>query len=490
MKTKAEPIDRYFSEYFDVDPKALEDYGALDVSVITDLPLFIDPFLLFTSDRPEYQELHEDILKYLRFLKSKSVAKLDSGLIDSWYRFAEVKQNWLGYTLLGNGGRGLGREFAEALYDTLATILSNFGEEDGTGTHLEKLTLIKDGVGKDSISDFTTNLIKEYLVLYTQKFAQENIAPAKRRKFVVPRVKFDYRTETWMRKRYDLPALDGDFVLLTPIDMLTLDEVWINHKGMIKSYDSIPPALPDKQLRAQVGNYFSRQLTRRPTKRERDDAAKRTFSEFPELIDEYIRQREEQWHDAAPSSARKVDDAKEVLVSQPKRAVEDLRNRTNFYDLPYDTYEEALSRVQAFKYYIEHQDGYRLINRKGGAFSKESEVQVYFGLLWTNSRFDVNREPNNGRGPVDFKISYGAGDKSLIEFKLGSNSSLKNNLEKQVEIYKMANKTDKAIKVIVCYSETQQMRVAKILAELNLLNEPSVVVIDARNDNKPSASTA
>lgn len=58
-----------------------------------------------------------------------------------------------------------------------------------------------------------------------------------------------------------------------------------------------------------------------------------------------------------------------------------------------------------------------------------------------NSEFDVNREPNYGRGPVDFKASYGAGDKSLIEFKLGSNTQLKRNLEKQVEIYKKANQT-------------------------------------------------
>ena len=43
---------------------------------------------------------------------------------------------------------------------------------------------------------------------------------------------------------------------------------------------------------------------------------------------------------------------------------------------------------------------------------------MFFGLLLQRTRFDVNREPNNGRGPVDFKISDGALDKSLIEFKL------------------------------------------------------------------------
>jgi len=55
--------------------------------------------------------------------------------------------------------------------------------------------------------------------------------------------------------------------------------------------------------------------------------------------------------------------------------------------------------------------------------------------VWFRSVSDVNREVNNGRGPVDFAVSRAALDKTLIEFKLGSNSHLKRNLEKQVAIY-------------------------------------------------------
>jgi hypothetical protein len=62
-------VDLYFSQHFDVDPGVLEDYGALDISVVSDLPLFVDPFLLFNSDKPKYQALHNEILKYLIFLR-------------------------------------------------------------------------------------------------------------------------------------------------------------------------------------------------------------------------------------------------------------------------------------------------------------------------------------------------------------------------------------------------------------------------------------
>jgi hypothetical protein len=65
----------YFSEYFKVSPEQLQRYGAFNVSLVTDLPLFIDPFLLFNSKKSNYQELHQEIIKYLTFLREKS----DSG---------------------------------------------------------------------------------------------------------------------------------------------------------------------------------------------------------------------------------------------------------------------------------------------------------------------------------------------------------------------------------------------------------------------------
>ena len=62
----------YFSDFFNVNPDKLEDYGAFNISLINDLPLFIDPFLLFGSKKEEYQKLHKSILTYLSFLKLKS----------------------------------------------------------------------------------------------------------------------------------------------------------------------------------------------------------------------------------------------------------------------------------------------------------------------------------------------------------------------------------------------------------------------------------
>jgi len=113
----------YFSDIFEVSPKALDKYGAFNISLVTDLPLFIDPFLLFNSKKKEYQQLHDDIIKYLRFLKDKSTAgTVSTGLLKSWYHFSEVKENWLGFCASGNTGRGLGKDFAQALNETTRSL--------------------------------------------------------------------------------------------------------------------------------------------------------------------------------------------------------------------------------------------------------------------------------------------------------------------------------------------------------------------------------
>ena len=208
----------YFSDVFGVPERTLERYGAFNISLAIDLPLFVDPFLLFNSNKKQYQQLHDQMIRYLRFLRTKSESgSVHPDLIAAWYCFSEVKQNWLGFCAGRNTGRGLGRDFAQALNSNLAQVFRNFGNEKVTrGSHIEKLCLIRSGVGRDMISDFTTNLIKDYLLHYTQAFAQNHIDPGLCAVRSVARAKFDYELERWIPGTYVLPVFQGDFVILTP----------------------------------------------------------------------------------------------------------------------------------------------------------------------------------------------------------------------------------------------------------------------------------
>lgn len=482
----------YFSDYFGVSKEALDAYGAFNVSLINDLPVFIDPFLLFSSEKSEYQKLHKEIIKYISFLREMSdKGAISKGLIEHWFLFPEVKQNWLGYSKVGNGGSGLGAKFATALNENLSSIFNNFGSEQVTkSSHLEKLCLIKDGVGKDSISDFTTNLIKGYLCEYTQDFANSYLQKTRCKEVSVKHAMFDYGTRRWVSKRYSLPYIDGDFVLLTPKDILTKDEAWINKHDIIGDFDEIAESIPNIELRAQINEYLLRQIPGRANQKEINQAISRTLLKFPVLIDHYIRYKEDHGGEAVALSEQKVKETEAVFIRQVTNLVEMLRAQKVFYSQKGDTFEEAYNRVVFLKQVIESNDGYRLFYVNGEPVKRESDLQLIFRLTWYAAEEDVNSEVNNGRGPVDYKISRGSKDSTLVEFKLAGNSKLKQNLAKQVEVYKAANQTDKSIKVILYFTDSELEKVLKVLKDLELSQGKELVLIDARATNKPSGSNA
>ena len=495
----------YFSDIFNVKPNVIEKYGAFNISLVNDLPLFIDPFLLFNSKKKDYHALHQEILKYVAFLRDRSVEKsVNDGLLRSWYCFPEVKQTWFGYSLIGNSGRGPGIKFAKALNDNLGGVFSDFDKQAvSQSPHLEKLCLIKDNIGRDNISDFVTNLIKGYLLLYTQTFAQKYIDPAKLKNYTVAHVDFNYQTSTWTSVSFQLPAISDDrddYVLLTPKDLLTKDDTWINKSDLVNQFHDIVASVPNDQLRSQLNFYFASNLPKpkknkngsekQPLKRDVIGAVGAVIRNYPQFLDYYIKYKEDHGEQAKSVSEERVQEVYNLFVTELSSFIKRLSEQTNFYQKKGDTLSESYERVLFLKNVIENKDGYRLFYVKGQPIKREIDVQIMFRLTWFASPDDVTREANEGRGPVDFKVSRGVFDKTLIEFKLASNTKLPQNLAKQVEIYKKAHDTDKAIKAILFFSADEEAKAHKIISNLGLSGEKYIVLIDARRDNKVSASKA
>ncbi|MGH8217502.1 MAG: hypothetical protein ACREUT_02865 [Steroidobacteraceae bacterium] len=348
---------------------------------------------------------------------------------------------------------------------------------------------MKEGVGKDNISDFTVNLIKGWLCRYTQEFALEHIDHDRLKKVSVRHAEFNYETGTSVTEQFVLPYIDGDFVLLSPKDILTKDSAWINRQDMLGDFEEFAESIENSQLRSEVNDYFRRLLPRDPDHKDRKEAAANVIRNFPELVDYYIRLKEQTGNQAVAISEEKVRQIEDVFVRQVGELVNALRAQTQFYQNQGDTYSQAMGRVQYLKQVIENNDGYRVFYVKGKPVKREKDLHIMFRLTWFASQDAVDAEVNNGRGPVDFKISRGAKDSTLVGFKLASNPQLKKNLGYQVEIYQAANKTDKSIKVIMCFSEAEQRKVTKLLNDLGLTGAENIVVIDASPD-KPSASVA
>ena len=208
------------------------------------------------------------------------------------------------------------------------------------------------------------------------------------------------------------------------------------------------------------------------------------------MVDYYIKLKESTGDDAQDISSEKVSETKRQFESQVKALQETLAENTTFYKTGKSTYSEAHQRLSYLKDVIENKGGHRIFYHDGVAIQRESDLQIIFRFVWFGSPSDVGTEANDGRGPVDYKISRGAKDKTLIEMKLAKNTGLEKNLQKQLPIYQAASDAEHGIKAIIYFSLDELARVESILKKLNLLGHQDIVLVDARNDNKPSGSKA
>ena len=315
-----------------------------------------------------------------------------------WMYFREIKQNWLGFSKAGNVGTGLGRTFAETLARNLAAAFRDFGSETiSHGSHLEKLGLLGGGVGRDHLSDFTTNLIKEFLLVYTQTFALQYLNGDQRKRVQVARVKFNYVIRRWVAVHYELPVVNGDYVILTPKEILTRDKAWINQSDMLNRFEEICIALPDDVLRTQVCEHFFRQIDEHSTKEDPRSAALKTIEQFQAILDHYIRWKEDHADDAHRQSSEKVRETEIQIIQNIKALVANHLAGSPFYELG-TSYEEILERVKFLKHVIEDKDGYKIFYIKGKPVQREQDLQLMFKLTWFRTEYDVNSEVNNGRG--------------------------------------------------------------------------------------------
>lgn len=497
-----------FSDFFSVSPEAIKEYGAVDISLICDIPLFIDPLLIFNSEKPEYQKLHEEIIRYFHFLAVKAQGKLTDHEIKAWFSFNEVKQNWLGYALEGNDGSALGKKFSDFLAQNIKFVLENHGISQDR--HIEKIMLIYEGSGKDKISDLTVNLIKKFLLEFTETFALQYIDSKYLKIFPADKAYFNYDTESFVSKEYTLPCIRNkkgkfDYVLLTPYDILREDEPSINRKDYFQSHERIRSAIKNDVLKVQVDNYIWEAVARYEEKQRENNkkinektvrkiesaAFEELTAEYPELYDYYVKLRESDTEEVKMRSLIELNTQITKIITNSKQII-DVFNENEYSGFEGLTaQEEAINRLKFFKHIIENCDAYRNFYVDGKCIALENDLQRMFKLVWYGTSFKADFETNNGRGPADVIISKGQSNQCIIEFKLASNTQLAHVFE-QVSIYEKANNAEGSVIVIFYFTEQQLYKTQRILSDLGHEDKigESVFLIDCRNDNKPSASKA
>ena len=498
----------FISEYFCINQKIIKDYGAIDISLVCDTPLFVDPMLIFNSSKKEYQELNKEIIKYFSFLKLKSKNGLTVGEINTWFNFKEVPNNWLGYSLNGNRGLALGKQYAKFLYDNISFALDTNGISKEV--HIEKSMLLFPGSGKDKISDLTVNLIKKYLCDYTEKFAKKYLEPKFCKKICVDKAYFNYTTESFVSEEYYLPFFINEkgkveYILLSPYDILRRDEPTINRKDFIDNHELIRASIDNETLRSYINNYINIAVnnyenSQKDKKKKISDAViarieKDSFKEivktYPELFDYYIKLKEKDTDKIRMECLKEVEEILDKIQNSAKKVNEIYDASGHEKNINLSSFEESVKRIRYYKDVIENCDGYKILYNKGKKISNENDLQRLFKFVWYGSIYKVCCETNNGRGMVDSNVSYGSENQVNIEFKLASNSKL-NHVFKQLEVYNKANFTEGGIVVIFYFSVSEYDKTINMLKKQNVINDidKCIFLVDCRNDNKKSASIA
>lgn len=256
-----------------------------------DISLGIDPFLLYKSRDKIFSELHDKMILHF----NKGVAAVNEGEFEKAaeiFNFPEAEEIGFGYTVSarGRGGSGLGDITTSLLIETLRASpeLLKRGIK-----HIEEMQLFSVGIGRDRISDITANIIKEFLIGYTQNQCKLWNIP------LVSGVPvnniLDLSSLEWYDDYVDLPisSYDNKPIIFVPRRMVrTLP--WIN-------YDEFSRVDLSAFLASKKANKSAAQSGKKTTI-SKEDAVALTKSNI-DLIDKYVLRKEQTAIDAQPTSS-------------------------------------------------------------------------------------------------------------------------------------------------------------------------------------------
>lgn len=416
-----------------------------------DTPLFIDPFLIYDHERGPFRGSHSEILRFFKHC-FKLIAQ-SGGRPDSIrYQKAaadlvspEVQELCLGYAQGGTKGAGSGTELgsimAEAIWEAINAGLRNVD-------HFEEVSILRENIGPDRISDITASILRHRLAKYTAQVCRSNRISTRRT--LCDRAEFDFGANRWKRAFLDLPInpYSGRPILLTP-------EFYLRDLPTLEPDDFFEFCV---QYEAEtLRREFNLDLTRH----------------VPKSLIITIARRHIEW-------VRRYVQHKEAQRSRPYDLLVDKKGYISWYDASrldcgehplaietegQESFAQALdSMVREFRHYIEKNQGYRLLWNDNGTSRSERAAQLLFlGIIKHYCQahdIDIS-ETNIGRGPVDFKASKGYRLRILLELKLARNTKFWDGATKQLPAYLKAEQVRRGYFIVIVYTEADSDRIPK-----------------------------
>ncbi len=215
--------------------RLLEGVSQYDVDFVNprlgvDIPLGIDPFLLYKSRDSTFRDLHGQVLDVFN-AGIRAVARGDLADARRILDFPEVQEIGFGYTRGSKRGSGVGERISSLVIET---VLDSPSLQQRGVKHVEEMQLLSAGIGPDRVSDIAANILKRFLVDYTQRQCRLWNVPMKSAA-PIGHV-FDPARCEWVDSCDEVPVspLDGSPILLVPRRWVrTLP--WINYDDFCRT---------------------------------------------------------------------------------------------------------------------------------------------------------------------------------------------------------------------------------------------------------------
>jgi hypothetical protein len=196
-----------------------------------DIPLYVDPFLLWKSPSQQDQALHGTItnsFNHLNYLLKKNRA---DEAISNLINLSECQEVGLGVSKTRKG-LPIGQKQAGQILNLFNDIpeYSQFGF-----THFETIQLYISGISKDRVSDITCNYIKSFLIDYTFEQCELNGIPVEA---TILGSIYNYQSHSFdVNQKVYLPVNPStkEPLIFTPKRWLRFTP-WINFEDYFKSY--------------------------------------------------------------------------------------------------------------------------------------------------------------------------------------------------------------------------------------------------------------
>jgi hypothetical protein len=465
-----------FSKVHSVDPNLFDLEGLIDPYINVDLPLFIDPLLLGTSQNdivssqalPAFRSHFDDFIRLM--LVSEAEDDPAWRAAKRLLNLQEPPENGLGYGSASRSGSSRPETIRLSIMRTTKAIVK-LGSKDPDMISL--MSFLEDGVGPDTISDFTSRVIKEQLARITYEFCKKATIPT-------------YSNP--VSSKYELPMLTSAngkrrYFVFIPKDIvrdLPIANDWSALQAAIEASQSIK-----EDVNRMLGSMAQ------VTVSDRKNVLRGVVLKSQTNFDEFLL--------ALKNTADSYDTNIDALSYYKLRDIltNGFGNLKSNIGFDFESDNNAILKVvqetlEVFKHHVEHGNLWEEL-WIGNQPKKERAAQlIYFAIadcFCKANNIDISPEANMGGGPVDFKFSSGYSSRVLVEMKR-STGNVVNGYTKKLEFYKNASQTETAIFVIIDYGKLDN-KLDVILAKQREIRQSGrraseIVIIDA--SQKKSAS--